>query len=114
MPLVDPLQWALLPFGDQTAWVDFLGAHALWHLELDQQIRENLGGDTFPQPNLGDGGGPEWDSAHQLVHDSESEALGIERGPDFQSYDRNQPEQFASWAFLHASDCVRLRRAAGV
>lgn len=112
MAVVDPLSWSVLPFGDQTAWVDFLGSHALWFASVVQHVRQNLGGAPIALLPLGDGGGAEWMDADQLAHDSTSDSLGVPRGPDLRSYDLGEAAQFASWAFLHANDCVRLRQAA--
>lgn len=113
MPLVNPLAWATLTYGDETAWIDFLGAHALWHDQLDYHIRARLHGPTIPSLPLGDGGGAEWTQAHQDRHDGECDALGIPRGPDFQSYDLKQADQFVSFCFIHAQECQRLAQAAG-
>lgn len=113
MALFDPLLWSVLPFGDQTAWIDFLGAHALFHRQLDDVIRRQFLADPWPQLPLGDGGGDEWAEAHQLTHDGEAKGLSIALGPDLRSYDLTRADQFASWCFVHANDCQRLRQAAG-
>ena len=114
MPVMNPLSWSILTFGDETAWIDFLGHHDLWDRAFDQQVRTRLGAGPYPTPPLGDGGGSEWDEAHQLWHAGAANAVLIGPPPDFRSYDRRQKEQFATWCFLHANEHVRLERAAGL
>lgn len=114
MPIADPLSWSVMGFGDKTAWLDFLGAHALWHRSVDTYLRQHLGADPYPTLPLGDGGGAEWHEAHQLTHVGEANALLIPAPPDFRSYDLEDREQFATWTFIHAQECVRLRLAAGL
>lgn len=114
MPLADPLSWSVLPYGDETAWTDFLGAHDLWHVGLDARIHVLSPTAIVRTITLGDGGGDEWASAHQARHDDECAGLGITPGPDFQSYDLTKADQFASWAFQHAYECRRLAQAAGL
>lgn len=115
MPLMDPLSWSVLTFGDETSLVDFYGSHALWHDELDGIIRQVLGGATITTLPLGDGlASQEQALAHQQRHDDECDALLIERGPDFQSYDLTKADSFASFMFTHATECARLARAAGL
>ena len=113
MPFVDPRGWAFLSFGDENAWTDFLGSHALWHIAFDRVVR-GLGAGAYAVLPLGDGGGAEWDEAHQLVHNGVAAALGLTAAPDFRSYDRSDADQFATFSFLHAQEHVRLREAAGV
>jgi hypothetical protein len=112
MSLVDPRSWSVLAFGDETAWIDFLGAHALWHDQLDFHIRTRLFGAPISALPLGDGGTAEWAKAHQRRHDDECASLGISFGPDFESYDLTKADQFASWAFIHAQESARLARIA--
>ena len=114
MPIADPRSWEVLQFGDETAFVDFLGAHELQHRAFDQQIRQILLLPTYPVLPLGDYTGPEWHDAHQLVHDGEATSLGIAAAPDFRSYDFADPDQWASYHWLHAQEHVRIREAAAL
>jgi hypothetical protein len=112
VPIVDPHSWEVLVFGDQTAWQDFLGAHSLWHHQLADTIR-SLGGTAYPTLPLGDGGGEEWHFAHQQHHDGAADALLIDFGPDLRSYNLTEPQEFASWCWVHAQESIRLRRIIG-
>ncbi len=91
MAIADPQSWKLLPFGDLTAWIDFLGTHDLQHRQFAASILTKTG-KPFAVLPLGDGGhlyyfgavsyrapGPEWHGAHQLVHQGEATALKIAR-----------------------------------
>ena len=115
--------------------MDFLGRHDLWHRALDVQIR-SLGGAPYGTLPLGDGvwtpggllwqvpeeiegrlrfyPGPEWHAAHQARHDDSASALVISGSPDFASYELEDADEFATWAFLHAQEHIRLRQAAGI
>lgn len=114
MPIPNPRSWEVLPFGDLTAFMDFLGSHDLVWRSLNQQIRVNLAKPTYPVLPLGDYTGAEWHDADQLVHEGACTALGIPLPPDFRSYDLTDKDQFASWTWLHAQDMVRIAQAAGL
>jgi hypothetical protein len=114
MPVINPLSWSVLGFGDETAWIDFLGHHALWGRAFDQHVRLRLAAGPYPTPPLGDGGGAEWDEAHQLWHVGARGAVLLPPPPDFRSYDRRQREQFATWCFLHAQEHHLIQVAAGL
>ena len=114
MAIVNPHSWEVLEFGDETSFLDFLGAHELQHRAFASTIRVVLGKPTYALLPLGDFTGPEWHDAHQLVHVGEATALAIAAPPDFRSYDLGDREQFASWTFLHALEHVRIRLAAAL
>jgi len=114
MPVMDPLNWLALAFGDETSWIDFLGSHELWDRSFDEHVRVRLAASPYPSPPLGDGGGAEWDEAHQLWHVGAAQAAVLPTPIDFRSYDRKNKDQFASWCFLHAQEHVRLQRAVGL
>ena len=116
MPVPSPHAWAVLIFGDQNALVDFLGAHDLSHVALDRTIRA-AGGAPYPHLPLGNGptgDGADWMEAHQAAHAGAASSLGIAAAPDLRSYTLNDPEQFASWTWLHAQEHVRINDAAGL
>ena len=114
MAITDPLSWAFLTFGDESSFLDFLGAHDLQHKAFAGTLRHVLGLATYPLLPLGDFTGPEWHDAHQLVHDGEARVLGLPAAPDFRSYDFSDRDQWASYSYLHAQEHVRIRRAAGL
>ena len=114
MAIADPRSWETLSHGDETSFLDFLGAHALQHRAFEHTIRDVLLLPTYPVLPLGDYTGPEWHDAHQLVHNGEALALGIAAPPDFRSYDFEDKDQWASFHWLHAQEHVRIRRAAGL
>ena len=113
MPVADPHAWAVLQFGDQNAWLDFLGQHALWHRALDVAVRA-LGGVAYPSLPLGDGGGDAWHEAHQQAHEGAAASLVIASPIDFRSYDLTDPEAFPTWTYLHAQEHIRLRGVVGI
>jgi len=113
MPVVDPHHWSHLPFGDKTAFTDFLGTHALFHAALDVAIRR-LGGVPYNYPPIGDGGGSDWLLALQQAHDGAAASLFVPEPPDLTSYDLSDPDEFASWTYILALDDIRLRQAAGL
>lgn len=113
MTVVDPDSWKQLVFGDETAWIDFLGTHDFWHRQLAAVITTQP---VMVMP-LGDGPageGADWHRVHQEMHVSAAAKLGIAGPPDFQSYDLSDPAQFASWTWQHAQEHIRLRQAAGI
>lgn len=136
-PIFDPESWKRLAHGDADAWMDFAGTQALQHTAFDVAIRA-LGGVAYPILPLGSpargtwllGPDPEedperrrllaiypdddWHSAHQLRHDGEARALLIAEAPDLLSYDLTDPDQFATYTYLHAAEHIRLRQAIGI
>ena len=110
MAIVDPRSWSVMIFGDEGAWLDFLGAHELQHRAFAFSIRA-AGGLSYPLLPLGDGGGAEWHEAHQLVHQGETTSLGIAEPPDFRGYELSDPDQFSTYTYLHALEHVRVRQA---
>lgn len=114
MPIMDPRAWEVLPFGDETAFLDFLGAHELQHRQFNDHIVKVLGVTSYPVLPLGDYLGPEWHDAHQLVHDGTALALGLPAAPDFRSYDFSDRDQWSTYHWLHTLEHVRLRQAAGL
>lgn len=114
MSIVDPRGWQMLPFKDETAFIDFIGSHELQHRAFNDYIRQVLAGPTYPVLPLGDFSGDDWHQAHQLVHDGTAFSLGIDASPDFRSYDFSDADQWASYHWLHALEHVRIREAAGL
>ena len=113
VPIVDPHSFEVLPYGDRTAWIDFLGQHELQHREFASAIRA-AGKASYPLLPLGDGGGDEWHQAHQLVHQGETSSLGIASSPDFTAYDLDDANDFSTWTFLHALQHVTIRKQLGL
>ncbi len=114
---VQPQLWQSLPWGDKDAFVDFLGAHQLWHTDLDYRVRL-FGGAPYPSLPLGDGPVGEdeadWHLVHQAIHDGEAAGLGLSPSPDFTAYDLDKRGEFASWSWLHGAEHIRLLAAVGV
>lgn len=125
MPIADPQSWKLLPFRDLTAWIDWLGQHDLQHRQFAASIRAKTSKGFAILP-LGDGGhdyslggtdqapSPEWHQAHQLVHQGETTALSIAAPPDFTAYDLNDPNDFATYCYLHAAQHITERLSIGL
>ena len=114
MSIVDPQSWAFLVYGDQSAFLDFLGTHELQHRQFAYTVTAVLGDPTFPSLPLGDYTGPEWHDAHQAIHQGLTDSLGIAGPPDFRSYDFEDKDQWAAYMWLHSQEHVRLREAIGV
>jgi hypothetical protein len=114
--LIQPSLWQSLQYGDQDAFVDFLGGHELWHRQVDVLIR-SAGAAPYPSLPLGDGpigDGGDWHLVHQVIHRGEAAGLALSEPPDFTAYDLNERDQFASWTWLHAQEHQRLMVAAGL
>ncbi len=115
--LPQPIAWQSLPFGDKSAFIDWLGQHDLWHRALDHQLAAQ-GVKPYPSLSLGDGPGDEnsddWHATHQTMHDGEAGGLGLSGSADFSSYNLNDRDEFATWTFLHAQEHERLASAAGI
>ena len=111
--MVDVSLWASIPFRNPTAWLDFLGHHALWHRALAETVFR-LNGATYRTYPLGDGGGIEWMHAHQQEHVGANQALSLGSPADLESYDLTDPEDFASWCFVHAQEHRVLRSEAEI
>lgn len=114
MPIVDPRSWEFLQYGDQSAWLDFLGTHELQHRAFADTVIRVLGHPTFAALPLGDYTGPEWHDSHQLVHDGVARSLGLVAAPDLRSYDLADQEQWASYHWIHAREHTRIRQAASL
>jgi hypothetical protein len=110
--VINPLIFQDLPFRNKTALQDVQGIHWFWHRALADKIRQlGFAYRTYP---LADSVGPEWLIANQNEHAGAAFAIGIVGPPDLQSYDLDDPAQWASFWFLHAGDHRRLQLAAGV
>lgn len=109
---IDPSLWGNIPFGNRTAWTDFVGQHWLWHRSLAEFVRRGTGTSYRVLP-IGDGGGTRWQQAVQETYVNASFALGVAPPNDLASYELSRPEDFASWTFLLAQQASRLREAAG-
>lgn len=111
--MIDPALWESLPFRNRTAFLDFLGTHAIWHQNLALAIRRQTGivYRTYP---LGDGGDAPWLLAHQTEHIGAGEALHLPPPGDLASYDLTNAEAFASFCFLHGQHSRQLAQAAGL
>lgn len=116
MPIVSAQLWQSLQYGDQDAFVDFLGAHQLWHAQVDHHIRA-VGAPPYASLPLGDGpidDGNDWHLVHQRIHEGECSGLLIAGPPDLTAYDLNRRDDFHTWTWIHALDCLRIQRAAGL
>ena len=114
--LPQPQLWQSLPWADRNAFVDFLGAHALWHAALDHLVRA-AGAAPYPALPLGDGpidDGADWHLVHQAMHEGEAAGLALAAPPDFTAYDLNHRDEFATWTWTHAAEHLRLGVAAGI
>lgn len=111
--MIDPSLWSSIPPRNPSAWADFLGQFEIWHRALAQTIARTTGRSIYTFP-MGDGGSSEWLSAVQRVYAEATAALGIAGPTDLQSYDLNNPTEFASWAWLVSLESRRVRLAAGL
>ena len=111
--MIDPALWESLPFNNLTALQDFWGGNALYHQVLAETVFR-VTGTRYPKFPLGDGGGALWLRADSREHISAAAALGLVGPPALEGYDLRNPEDFASFMFLHAQDLRRLGRAAGI
>lgn len=112
--MVDPNLFSHLPFRNTTAWKDFTGTLWLyWQQGLAPAIF-GLTGTAIRLYPIGDGGGPQWQSAVQHQYEDGCAALGIAEPPDLASYDLSKEEEFASFTFLISQTTQRLRIAAGL
>lgn len=102
--MISPLLWQSLSFKDETAWLDFLGQHALAH--------QALAGATRTRHQLLDDLREE-QGPHSAMHSEVSAALGL-GGAALEDADLNDEAAFYSWTQLHAMDHARLHVAAGV
>jgi hypothetical protein len=102
--LVSPLLWQVLPFKDEDAWLDFLGAHERWH----QVLAEKTGSGGGSWQIFGDLK-VEGSDAHQRVHDGLADAIDIPRPGDLTSFDLQKEDAFVQWTFVHALEHQRLR-----
>jgi hypothetical protein len=116
MSVVSPALWKSLQFGDQNAFVDWLGHHDLWHIALDDVVRR-MGGAPYPTLPLGDGpigdGASDWHFAHQRRHEGLCSGLAIPGPPDFTAYDLNQRDDFNTYTWLHAVESERVMSVLG-
>lgn len=64
MSVVDPRSWSRLQYADEGAFLDFLGAHSLFHAALDSTVRRLFPAVPYANLPLGDGASersrPEW------------------------------------------------------
>lgn len=119
-----------LTHGDETAWIDFTGAHALQHSIFDVAIRR-AGGAPYPVFPLGTTGratwlmgeepeeypwlpSDDWMNAHQMMHQGMSDSLLIAGPSDFTAYDLTDPDEFQSWTWVHALEHTRIWQAIGI
>ena len=114
MPIADPRSWEVLTYGDETAFLDFIGSHELLMRQFQDYAVRVLGLPTYSVLPLGDYTGPEWHDVDQMVHEGLASSLGLPAPIDLRSYDLSDRDQFASWTWLHAQDMVRLRLALGL
>jgi hypothetical protein len=116
--MLDPSLLAGTPFKSGTAFLDLIGTLTLMYGQIMQGAIVNaiIAGSTFPTRVTLDAGEPHADllSAIHNQHVSLARALGIDAPPDLQSFDLNDPTDFAAWTFLLSADLTRLRDAAGV
>jgi|SRR5882724_11798349 len=129
---IDPLLWSRLTHGDETSFLDFIGTHDLQHGAFDTLIRR-LGGAPYATLPLGIAprsvwllGEPDtpvafpfypdddWMQAHQVRHEGAASSLLIAAPPDFTAYDLQDPDEFATWTYLHALEHTRLRQSLGI
>lgn len=111
--MIAPQMWSNLPFGNRTAWRDFVGTHWLWHRAVAEQVRRTTGIGYRVYP-IGDGYGSAWLDAVQQTYTNAAAALGLSPPGDLRSYDLSRAEDFASWTFLLSNEAERIRQAAGV
>lgn len=103
--LISPLLFQSVPFGSETAWLDFLGQDASWHYELARATGTPYILIDDLKTNL---------APHAAMHNAVAEALGISKVGDLESFDLEDETSFVSFMFLESADLMRLRAAAGL
>jgi hypothetical protein len=112
--MIDPRLFASTPHRSRTGFEDLIGQVVLMHAALVPSIFAATG--IVPRRFPIDAGAalPDLLQAIQAQHVSECQALGISPPPDLQSFDLQNPTDFASWTFLLGNDLTRIKAAAGV
>jgi hypothetical protein len=103
--LISPLLWQSVSFGDEDAYLDWLGQHGFWHDALAAvTATPRLNFDDLRLEML----------RHANVHAAVAKALGVPVAPDLASYDLRDRESFVGFMQTHALDHQRLRVAAAI
>lgn len=77
-----------------------------WHYELSRSTKTSYRLlDDLYDGNL---------ASHAAMHNEVSDALGVTRVGDLESFSLDDETSFISFFFLEASDLERMRRAAGL
>jgi len=103
--LISPLLFQSVPFGSETAWLDFLGQDASWHYELAKATGTSYRLIDDLKQNL---------EGHAAMHNEVADALGVTKVGDLTSFDLEDETSFVSFMFLESSDLQRMRAAAGL
>lgn len=111
--MIDTRLWSSTPFKNPTAWADLTGSLELFHHALAQNVFA-LHHTTYAVQPLGSGRGAGWLEALQKQNADAAAALGIPPPPDLESYDLDQPGDFASFTFTLGQFSRELAVQAGL
>jgi len=111
--MIDTRLWSSTPFNNPTAWTDLTGQIELFHHALARNIFA-LTGRSYAVLPLGTGRGKDWLAALQKQNADAAVALNTVPPPDLESYDLEQPGDFASWTFTVGQYSRRLAVDAGL
>jgi len=100
-----PALFQSVPFGDQDAFLDFLGYHQAWH----QALASVTGTPILTLDDL-----RTQLLRHAELHQALAAALLIPAAGDLVSYDLRDRDSFNGFMATHALDHDRLRKAAGI
>lgn len=112
--MIDPALLASTPFDNRTAYRDLIGQIALLHNALIPAIAALTGAAVKRMPIDANADAADLLQSIQAQHAAEAVALGIAAPPDLESFDLEDPADFASWTFVISNDLTRLKAAAGV
>lgn len=103
--LISPLLFQSVPFGSETAWLDFLGSCGAWHYELARATGTSYRLIDDLKQNL---------ASHAAMHNELADSLGVTRAADLESFSLEEETSFISFMFLESADLTRFRAPAGL
>lgn len=92
------------PFGDQSAFADFLFANSRAHHDVATNLEQmGMSIDSYPLTEMGDP--QDWLAIHGQVHNQELEILGLNPNIDLidlGEVDLQDEKQYCDWMYNHA------------
>ena len=102
------------PFGNEEAFMDFLGQNEISHQGIADALARNLGSTVAPLPTVdGPSVSEDWLNDHWQRHISECLPLGI-IVPDLSSVDLKNENEYLDWMSLHGALHVLQNAALGI